>query len=47
MIIEIHDWMLPGESISKGYLNSIVNSMKENKRDTIISGENLISIKTK
>lgn len=47
VIIEIHDWMLPGESISKGYLNSIVNSMVENKRDTIIINENLISIKTK
>ena len=45
VIIEIHDWMLPGESISKGYLNSIVNSMVENKRDTIIINENLISIK--
>ena len=31
VIIEIHDWMLPGESISKGYLNSIVNSMKKIK----------------
>lgn len=45
IIIEIHDWMLPGNSISKGYLNSIVESMKKNNRDTIIKGENLISIK--
>ena len=45
IIIEIHDWMLPGNSISKGYLTSIVESMKKNNRDTIIKGENLISIK--
>ena len=45
VIIEIHDWMYPGESISKGYLNSIISSMKKNNRDTLIKGENLISIK--
>ena len=45
IIIEIHDWMLPGNSVSKGYLTSIVESMKKNNRDTIIKGENLISIK--
>ena len=45
VIIEIHDWMIPGKSISKGYLNEIVSSMKKNNRDTIIRGENLISIK--
>jgi hypothetical protein len=39
--------MIPGKSVSKGYLNSIVNSMKKNNRDTIIKGENLISIKVK
>lgn len=47
IIIELHDWMMPGKSVSKGYLNSIVKSMNNNKRDTIISGENLISIKYK
>ena len=45
IVIEIHDWMLPRESVSKGYLNCIVDSMKKNKRDLIIRGENLISIK--
>lgn len=47
VVIEIHDWMIPGKSISKGYLNEIVNSMKKYNRDLIIKGENLISIKYK
>ena len=37
--------MLPGQSISRGYLNVITESMKNFNRDTIIKGENLISIK--
>lgn len=45
VIVEIHDWMLPGQSISRGYLNVITESMKKFNRDTIIKGENLISIK--
>ena len=43
IIIEIHDWMLPGKSNSYNFINA-VNSMP-NKRDLIISGENLVSIK--
>ena len=45
VIIEIHDWMIPGKSISKNYLNTLVDSMKKHNRDIIIRGENLISIK--
>ena len=45
VIIEIHDWMMPGKSISKNYLNTLVDSMAKNNRDIIIRGENLISIK--
>ena len=46
IIIELHDWMLPGKSNSFNFLNSLVETMKKNsKRDLLISGENLISIK--
>ena len=47
IIIEIHDWMLPGEANSFNFFNALVENMNtDNKRDLIISGENLISIKT-
>jgi FkbM family methyltransferase len=39
--IEIHDWMLPGEAVSKGFLSAITNQ----NRDLVISGENLLSIR--
>lgn len=45
IIIEIHDWMLPEQNISKKYFNTLVNSMKVSNRDIIIKGENIISIK--
>jgi FkbM family methyltransferase len=46
IIIEIHDWMLPGKSNSYNFFKALVENMnKGSKRDIIISGENLISIK--
>ena len=46
IIIEIHDWMLPGQANSHNFINALNQiSNKGNKRDLIISGENLISIK--
>lgn len=44
VIIEIHDWMIPGEGVSFNLFKAI-NSLTE-KRDVIISGENLIFVKT-
>ena len=44
IIIEIHDWMMPGEAVSFNLFNAI-NSFRK-KRDVIISGENLIFVKT-
>ena len=42
IIIEIHDWMLPGEANSFNFFNALVENMNaDNKRDLIISGENL------
>ncbi len=46
LIIELHDWMLPNNSNSLNFFNSLSYSSKNgNKRDVIISGENLICIK--
>ena len=46
IIIELHDWMLPGKANSYNFINSISENMKnKDKRDLIISGENLISIR--
>ncbi len=46
IIIEIHDWMLPNQSNSSNFINAMSESIKKGvKRDLIISGENLISIK--
>lgn len=46
IIIELHDWMLPNEYNSFTFFDSINNIMnKHKKRDFIISGENLISIR--
>lgn len=46
IIIELHDWMLPGQNNSFNFLNAINNIMNNNKkRDLIISGENLILIR--
>tara|TARA_B100000886_G_C20426982_1_gene494713 strand:- start:8826 stop:9662 length:837 start_codon:yes stop_codon:yes gene_type:complete len=46
LIIELHDWMLPEVSNSFNFLSAITDIMKKySKRDLIISGENLISIK--
>ena len=46
IIIEIHDWMVFKKSNSYTFLSALVDVMnKKNKRDLLISGENLISIK--
>ena len=45
IIIELHDWMLPGQSNSKNFFKIISASMDKYNRDMIIKGENLISIK--
>jgi len=46
IIIEIHDWMIFRKSNSYTFLSALVDVMnKKNKRDLLISGENLISIK--
>ncbi len=46
IIIEIHDWMIPNKYNSFNFLNALVENMKINhKRDLIISGENLISVR--
>ena len=46
VIIEIHDWMLPNKSNSLNFLSALVSiSKNKRKRDLIISGENLISVR--
>ena len=45
IIIEIHDWMLPSKSISSNFIRSLAKTSSKSKRDLIIKGENLISIK--
>ena len=46
IIIEIHDWMIFRKSNSYTFLSALVDVMnKKNKRDLLISGENLVSIK--
>ena len=45
IIIEIHDWMIPEKSISNNFIKSLAIISKKNKRDLIIQGENLISIR--
>ena len=46
IFIEIHDWMIPNQSVSHNFLIAMCETMKNNfKRDVIISGENLILIK--
>tara|TARA_B110000503_G_C7145688_1_gene412831 strand:- start:2077 stop:2670 length:594 start_codon:yes stop_codon:yes gene_type:complete len=46
IIIELHDWMLPLEANSYNYLKALTNTMGDyRKRDLILSGENLISIR--
>ena len=47
IIIEIHDWMIPSKSISGNFINALAKISKKNKRDLIIQGENLISIRIK
>tara|TARA_B100001250_G_scaffold390753_1_gene391001 strand:- start:804 stop:1646 length:843 start_codon:yes stop_codon:yes gene_type:complete len=47
IIVEIHDWMLPYQNISLNYINALSKISKINKRDLIILGENLISIRKK
>jgi FkbM family methyltransferase len=46
VIIELHDWMLPTEGNSFNFLRALTDIMvKKTKRDLILSGENLISIR--
>src|SRR5262245_22090529 len=40
IMIELHDWMLPGESYSRNFLQWHV----EMKRDFVLVGENVVSI---
>jgi FkbM family methyltransferase len=46
IIIEIHDWMLPNKANSHNFLKALTQiSIEEKKRDLIIFGENLVSIR--
>ena len=45
IIIEIHDWMEPSQSISSSYIMAMSRILKKNKRDLIIMGENLVSVR--
>ncbi len=46
IVIEIHDWMMPFESVSKNFFKAIYEKILiDDSRDFIISGENLIIIK--
>ncbi len=45
IIVEIHDWMVPSKSISASFISSLNKTMKIKKRDLIINGENLISVR--
>lgn len=46
IVIEIHDWMIPFESISRNFFKAIYEKILiDDMRDFIISGENLIIIK--
>jgi FkbM family methyltransferase len=46
IIIELHDWMLPTEGNSTNFVKALSDIMvKKTKRDLILSGENLISIR--
>ncbi len=46
IVIEIHDWMIPFESISRNFFKAIYEKILiDDSRDFIISGENLIIIK--
>ena len=46
IIIEIHDWMLLGQSNSSTFINALNTTINnKTKRDLFISGENLVSIK--
>ena len=46
VIIELHDWMLPTEGNSTNFVKALSDIMvKKTKRDLILSGENLISIR--
>ncbi len=47
VIIEIHDWMMPYKAISSNFITALSNTLRKNKRDLILQGENLISIKIK
>ena len=42
IIIELHDWLLPGQNNSKNFLNAIANR----NIDFVYIGENIFSIKT-
>ena len=46
IIIEIHDWMMPFEASSNNFFKAIYENILINeKRDFVISGENLIIVK--
>ena len=39
--------MMPNKAISSNFISSLSNTLKKNKKDLILQGENLISIKIK
>lgn len=41
VIVELHDWMLPGEGTSR----TVQQAMLGQDRDLLVSGENLVWIK--
>lgn len=46
IIIEIHDWMMPSQSNSHNFCCALTDTIKKyKKRDLLISGENLISVR--
>jgi FkbM family methyltransferase len=46
IIIELHDWMIKRNSISNNFIQALASTMKlKKKRDLILNGETLISIK--
>jgi FkbM family methyltransferase len=41
LVVELHDWMLPGRAVSRNFLKAIA----DRNRDLVILGENLFSIR--
>jgi hypothetical protein len=41
VLIEIHDWMIPGKALSR----KVLKALTQVPRDVVISGENLLAIR--